>query len=292
MKKLVFLRAAVFLSGLDLANYTALNSTEAVMTFSHQVEFESFREPSLHEARLKIDSQLNHLFGPMSAARVKAVPRGNHSLSGIVVKKKEGSSDTFIASYSYRGTIVLQGLSGSSYVVPLPVNPDKIYEAAMTDGPDGKRHNPCTDSHYQSEGDFWYFWNPENPGCKLREGHDFRRVTTKVRREKNTTRTYPEYSRLIDNDGIIYISILMGMDDPNLEKNPDESSDLNARNFVGIRRALKSMGYSVRQMSQSEIESIAAVDAPVAYVEELTRKAKKAKIVAVSYTHLTLPTKA
>ena len=170
-------------------------------------------------------------------------------------------------------------LSGSSYSVPLPVNPDRIYRAGMKTRPSGTTYNPCTDAHYQDEVDFWYFWNPENPGCELREGIDFTRVSVKVRRSSNTVQTFPEYSRLADENGVIRISVLFGMDDPEKGKNPDRSADINARNFVGFRRTLLRMGYRGRELSEDEIRGIAPAGTVVAHVEELVRELPRAKIV-------------
>jgi hypothetical protein len=269
----------VLSSGFSWQPYSAIDSTEAVLSFSHEVEFTSRTEPDEEFAREKIEAQVNHLFGPMAEAPVKAVPQGNHRITEISLRRKEGTTTSYVASYSYRGTIVLQGLSGSSYDVVLPVNPDRIYRAALRTRSNGREFNPCTDPHYQSEGDFWYFWNPYKPGCELREGIDYRRFSAKVRREANTLQTYPEYHRLADSSGVIRISILMGMDDPTKAKDPNRSADINASNFVGIRRSLESMGFQRRILGEAEIAEIAAVDDPVAYVEEFTKDSGRARIV-------------
>jgi hypothetical protein len=266
-------------SGFDWQPYAAVDSTEAVLTFSQEVEFMSRTEPDEELAREKIEAQVMHLFGPMSEAPVKAVPRGNHKITGVAIRKKEGTKTTYLASYSYLGTIVVQGLSGSSYQIVLPVNPDRIYRAGVRTRANGEEYNPCTDPHYQSEGDFWYFWNPDKHGCGLKEGVDFLRVSAKVRREANTERTYPEYERLADANGVIRLSILMGMDDPSKGKDPNRSADINAKNFVGIARTLKSLGFERRVLSESEISEIAQVEDPVAYVEEFTKQSLRAKLV-------------
>ncbi len=269
----------VLSSGFSWQPYSAVDSTEAVLSFSHEVEFTSRTEPDEDFAREKIDAQVNHLFGPMGEAPVKAVPQGNHRITEISLRKKEGTKSSYVASYSYRGTIVLQGLSGSSYDLVLPVNPDRIYRTAVRTRSNGQEFNPCTDPHYQAEDDFWYFWNPYKPGCELREGVDYRRFSAKVRRQPNTLQTYPEYDRLVNSSGVIRISILIGMDDPTKAKNPDRSADINAPNFVGIRRRLESMGFVHRVLSQAEIAEIAQVDDPVAYVEEFAKESRRAKLV-------------
>ena len=92
-------------------------------------------------------------------------------------------------------------------------------------------------------------------------------------------RSYPEYSRLADENGVIRISVLFGMDDPDKGKNPDRSADINARNFVGFRRTLLRMGYRGRELSEDEIRGIAPAGTVVAHVEELVRELPRAKIV-------------
>ena len=78
----------------------------------------------------------------------------------------------FRAFYNFKGTVLIKKGPKTVYDIMLPNNPDTIYSSGQSGA-----HNPCTDDHYQGEGDFWYFWNPHNPGCKLKEKQDYQIVS-------------------------------------------------------------------------------------------------------------------
>jgi hypothetical protein len=262
--------------------YVGKNSTEATMSFKAQVEIATTKEVDEEVAGDQIENQVNHLYGPLAAAKYKGVPKGDHKITGVKIAKKQGVRNTYVISYSYKGTIVVENGPSSKYEIILPVNPDKIYKAGMTTRR-GEDYNPCTDDHYQSEGDFWYFWNPDQPGCKLKEGVDYLRVQSAIDRTENTRRTYPEYARLADSKGVISISILMGMDDTEASPNPDNSNDANAPNFVGIRDELVKMGYQVRVVEKDELKEATGDAKVLPYVEELTKSTPKAKFVVTLF---------
>ncbi|NUM89598.1 MAG: hypothetical protein HUU37_10370, partial [Bdellovibrionales bacterium] len=142
--------------------YVGANSTEAKLEFQHRVLMSARSKPSLEAAEEQIEEQLVHMFGPMGEAEYKAVPKGEHRISKIKIAPLD--TGAWEISYSYKGIIVLENGPRTEYAFHLPVNPDTIYAAGFNG-----RVNPCTDDHYQDEGDFWYFWNPENPGCRLQE---------------------------------------------------------------------------------------------------------------------------
>ncbi|MGE0615406.1 MAG: hypothetical protein AB7P04_07180 [Bacteriovoracia bacterium] len=254
--------------------YVGKNATEAYLNFRHTVEINSPRanEDDAYEA---IEDQLQHLFGTMAVADLKAVPRGAHEITDVQLSVKDGKKT--IVSYQYRGLIVVELAKREtpeaplkSYTVILPNNPATIYRSAMVG-----RYNPCTDEHYQEEGDFWYFWSPApaNPKCRLKEWVHYRKVTGSLQRIKNTTRSFPEYERLTSADGVLRISLLMGMDDPDLNRDPNVSDDENALNFRPIKASLLERGYRSRIWSGSEINQVvpdrAANDR--VYVEEFTK---------------------
>lgn len=254
--------------------YVGKDSTEALMTFDHEVELKSNRIPSLEEALRQIDRQVLHLFGPMGAASTKAVPKGNHEITQIEITFQK--RNTYKAHYHYKGTIVLENGPEKEYEIILPVNPETVYESGLI----GSK-NSCTDPHYDIEEYFWYFWNPENDGCRLREGKHYQRITAHIERLANTPLTYPEYERLVDDSGTLYISLLMGMDNPYLDKNPMQSTDVNASNYRDIRSSLLRLGFkplgvwSNEQMFSMTPSHLSVVP----YVEELEKQDKKAKIV-------------
>jgi len=215
--------------------YTAKNSSEATMKFSHWVEMQSMRPPTTEMAREQIERQLTHLFGPMSNHPHPAVPRGDHKLR--IYKPKMIAEDSYRISYNYSGTIVLKNGPNQFYEILLPNNPDEIYQKGFSG-----EINPCTDEHYQAEGDFWYFWNPFQKDCPLKEENDFSRIKAEIVRKTNQSNSFPDYARLLrstkDQNYEIPIRIFLGMDDPTNLQNPNQSKDINAGTFLTIRNFL------------------------------------------------------
>ncbi|MGZ3710581.1 MAG: hypothetical protein ACXVBE_02450, partial [Bdellovibrionota bacterium] len=188
--------------------FTAKHATEATLTFSHSVEMISAKKPTKTEAAAQIEKQVQHLFGPMERAEYMAAPKEDHVISNIQIERKD--ADTFAISYDYEGTIVVEKGPRKNYDVILPNNPDTIYQTAMVGS-----HNPCTDEHYQTEGDFWYFWSPAPTykKCRLKEGEDYQVVQGQIDRIlPDSKTTYPEFDRLVQ-DKEIPIDVFFGMDD-------------------------------------------------------------------------------
>ena len=259
--------------------FTAKRSSEAVLSFEHRVEFKSASTPTPALAREKINAQLLHLFGPMSAAPALAVPKGDEKVTRISVAPKSGQPGTFSASYHYQGTIDLEAGPEETYEVLLPVNPDTIYKEGILLRRNTETY-PCTDAHYDGEGDFWYFWNPSNPGCPLREGVHFDKVKGRIRRLPSATSTYPEYERLAGPDGVIRISLLFGMDDPTNLKLPLASTDINAENFRETRTSLLRMGYHETVWTKDRIRALLPPrTSPHPYVADYELQTPKGRIV-------------
>ena len=249
--------------------YVASNSTEATLEFNGSVQYESTRTPQEKTLRKVIESQLDYIVGPMSLATYTAIPKGDHVITEVKVISKENT--IFTVGYKYKGTIVVQNGPKDTYPIYLPTNPAKIFAAAMVGA-----KNPCTDDHYQTEGDFWYFWSPSREGCKLKVGKDYSIVNAKMKRFVNTKISYPEYQNLPDQNGNITIHVLFGMDDPTLSRNPLKSTDINARNYRTFRSYLEKNGYVATTWNDEQVATIAkTLDGASPFVETI----QKGKIV-------------
>jgi hypothetical protein len=245
--------------------YVGSNSTEATMTFTGTVKFDYNSKPSAGVMRQYVESQLEHIIGPMSMAEYTAVPKGDQVISSVKIAATKGNSYT--VTYNYTGTIVVENGPKTAYDVVMPIDPSTIYEAAMVGD-----YNPCTDDHYQSEGDFWYFWNPTQDGCKLVKGKDYQVVKAKIQRFTNTKVSYPEYHNLADENGQTSIHVLFGMDETSEGRNPLTSSDVNAENYRDFRDYLIAKGYEVKKWTAAEIKKIAKSKEGVApFVETLSK---------------------
>ena len=257
--------AGVILRKNEKKLYVGANSTEALMEYSGMVQIQSTKLPSLTKMKKAIESQVEHTIGPMSLADYTAVPKGDHVISGIKVLAHE--KNIYSIGYDFKGTIVIENGPKSVYEIILATDPTKIYAASFVGN-----ISPCTDEHYQSEGDFWYFWNPYNEGCQLKKSQDFTVVKTKITRFTNTKLSYPEYHNLPDADGNITIHILFGMDDNSKGRNPLRSADINADNYRILRKYLLDKGYKATKWTQEEIYGIVkTINGDDPYVETIQK---------------------
>ncbi|NOT78356.1 MAG: hypothetical protein HOP07_05070 [Bacteriovoracaceae bacterium] len=249
--------------------YIGSNSTEAKINFNGTVQHISTQTPTITTMKRLIEAQVEHTIGPMSAAQYTAVPKGDHVISNIKILSKNGS--TFEIGYVYSGNVVLELGPKTTYDIILAINPETIYSSSFVG-----EVSPCTDPHYQSEGDFWYFWNPNSPGCKLKKDIDYKIVKAKVSRYENTKLTYPEYHNLPDAKGDIHIHVLFGMDDNTKGRNPLTSGDINAENYRDFRNYLLEKGYTAKKWTAAEVSTIAkTLNGAKPFVETI----KKDKIV-------------
>lgn len=262
--------------------YVGKNSTEAEMKFSSRVQINW--KPTSVEARQHIEHQITHLFGPMSDAEYKAVPKGDHQIKNVKIKNI--SNNLYEVTYDYSGTIVLENGPKDIYTVILPLNPDTVYSAGMAVELETPRNN-CTDSHYQSEGDFWYFWNPYKYGCKLVKDKDYIEIKTNIERKKNTEKTYPDYARLVNKNNEIKIDLYFGMDNPNGTVNPSRSKDVNADNYRRLTAELKRVGYKKESVDfnqfSNEINQLKENFSLVNYTKTVSKQGNQIKIIIQIY---------
>lgn len=226
--------------------YSALDSSEALVRFSHWVEIESTQAPTAYTAQVQVERQITHLFGPLAAAEFPAVPKVDHTV--VVTEIEKISNRVQRIHYTYEGHFVVSFGSKNNLALILPNDPDKIYAAGWRGS-----QNPCTDSHYQSAGDFWYFWNPANRGCSLQEGRDYTVINVKLERLPNQKISYPEYSRLADAQGVMAVALFFGMDSPVRKPDPLRSTDVNANNFIRTTQALKALGFISTEKQRRDI---------------------------------------
>ncbi|MBI1859582.1 MAG: hypothetical protein HYR96_01520 [Deltaproteobacteria bacterium] len=239
--------------------FTAKNSTEAKLTFSYFVQIHQKEQPDEDRAKAVIDDQLDYLYGTMAADKRYAVPRGEHTIQ--VTDIHEGEEEgVWEADYDYSGLIQVKKGPRTRYTVALPRDPSEegIYDPGLNEG---GNENLCTDEHYNSYVDYWYFWNPDQDGCSLREGEDFDRVQGAIERQPNTKESYPEYPRLAHKnaDGAreILVYAFFGMDDENHVKDPIRGRDINAATYRKFRKGLIEMGFDeLQRMEKEEINRI------------------------------------
>lgn len=239
----------VFASVSEPRFYYGTKSGEVHLKFEAEVEIQTSTEPTSYQINLAIKNQLQHMFGSMAANRNQAVPKGDQQIE--ILGKTQKNETSYTVNYRYLGTVLMDSAVLGTYEFNLPINPETIYSSAMV-----LDKNPCTDAHYQGEGDFWYFWNPNNEDCPLQKDVHYKTILALVERVPNTPRTFPEYAKLVDKNGVIKMSLFFGMDDPLKSKNPSTSKDINAQNFRDLKRSLLLKGYENTRLTDEEIIEI------------------------------------
>ncbi len=102
-----------------------------------------------------------------------------------------------------------------------------------------KTANLCTNLHYNEVGDFWYFWNPEQPSCPLKKS-DMVMVKAQLDPVESTKRTYPYYDALYGDNGngnLFQVNYLVGIDE-NFRR-----GDLGRGTFNEATELLLEVGY-------------------------------------------------
>lgn len=199
--------------------------------------------------RARIDElvalQLQHMYGAFTMHpgfdEHPGIPSGDYKVQ-LLGSEKVPNEPYARISYSYDDTVVfassLFGGGGSVRVsFVLPRDPVTIYRRGFASP--SSRKNLCTDEHYNSEGDFWYFWNPYQAGCPI-DGGDLVAVQTDLAPLPMTRGTYPEYAKLYGDNGggeTLQVTYLVGVDES------FQNGDLGRKTFQDAFAGLKAAGF-------------------------------------------------
>lgn len=192
-----------------------------------------------------VNLQLQHMYGAFTThpgfENNPGIPSGDYRVSLLSAEKVSGSDYARI-NYSYDDIAVF-----SSKIFPaggevkinfvLPKDPVTIYSKGFPTT--SSRKNRCTDEHYNSEGDFWYFWNPYKEGCPI-TGADLVGISAVIKPLPMTASTYPEYGKLYGENGngdTLKISYLVGVDEN------FQNGDLGKTTFINAFKALTDEGF-------------------------------------------------
>jgi len=194
-----------------------------------------------HSERIRelVDLQLQHMYGAFTThpgfVDNPGIPSGDYKMT-LLGSEKAPEENYARIDYSYDDIVVFSSnlFSGGSSRIQfvLPRDPANVYKKGI---PSGGRKNRCTDEHYDSEGDFWYFWNPYQDGCPL-DGGDLVAVQTDLKPIPMTRDTYPDYSRL-GRGGELKVVYLVGVDEG------FQSGDLGRMTFNNAFEYLTEAGF-------------------------------------------------
>ena len=218
--------------------YFGAKSTEALLHFDAFIEVKTESSLSLErlngttpralEMKQKRDHQIEFLIGHfqsesfLATFKYPGVLGDKYQARWTSVEARKDSLQRL--RYRFEGKVVFHTSAfHKSDVITLPlrlpVNPDTFYELGIVNG-----KNKCTDEHYDSEEDLFYFWDPDKKGCPLKANTtDVLRFEGRLKKMANTLSTYPEYDRLYKNEEL-KISVFLGYigDRPRESRTQDE----------------------------------------------------------------------
>jgi hypothetical protein len=214
-----------------------------------------------------IQLQLAHMFGafvnhdrPTDFVTNPGIPRERPDINITAVEQMRGKRVRI--SYEYQDQAAFKkdlfsGRATTQISFYLPKNPKEIFDKGLISFEEAKRlhkddewtlkdiqsvkaggagaFNACTDSHYNSEGDFWYFWNPHATGCPKATKDALEIVPGNLKPLPSTTQTWPRYKELFGDNGNgkkVLVTFLVGIDE-NWKK-----TDLGVQGFEKTFRIL------------------------------------------------------
>lgn len=208
MKSLLF----VLFIGLSLngvaaeQKYYGNQSSEAILTFKTKTLITGANQASQQEIKQQIDFQIQHLMGTFQAESfLKAFPYAGVLGETYKIKniKKRNTTQGLLVTYAFEGKVAWNknafknSRKNRPLPIKLPLDPNSIYELGLKGN-----INYCTDEHYNSEGDFWYFWDPDKKDCPLANNFsDVLRIKGNLKKLPSTRSTYPEYDKLYGANG-------------------------------------------------------------------------------------------
>lgn len=224
MKKFIIVLSLLTVNAWAQDKYFGARSTEAILKFDASIEVSTDKSLNVevlngtsakaNKIREKVDYQLEFLIGHfqsesfVEAYKYPGVLGDKHKFKFTSVEPKRGTRQ--ILNFRFEGKTVFHTkvfMKADKVKIPLrlPLNPATFYKKGVVKG-----KNKCTDEHYDSEDDMFYFWDPDKAGCPLKGNNtDVLRINGSLEKLENTTSTYPEYDRLY-TDEELNISVFLG----------------------------------------------------------------------------------
>lgn len=207
------------------------------------------------EAQIQARTHARYLFGvlhsPTLVAQYGLDPEFLEGLGGprmpltlSVTSVKEDEDGLPMATYRAYGRMLLHKkavekiVNGKVLKVFLPYNFDTSYL------------KKCTDSHYYTFDDYWYFWDPFRAGCeKLQDFSRTRETTLKIERlTTRPTETTPNLKRWLGDNGNgekLKIYVINGFNE-----GPQVEGDEGRANFEDVRSSFEQLGYAVETLNR------------------------------------------
>ncbi len=233
--------------------YYGAESVEAILSFNSKTLITNTLTSSNEEIREQIDFQIQHLMGTFQAESFlnefpyPGVLGETYKIKNIKKKQTEAG---LLVSYKFEGKVAwskkaFRNNNIRKLPIKLPLDPNSIYELGLVND-----FNYCTDDHYNTEGDFWYFWDPDKDGCPLATNtKDVLRIKGQLKKLPSTRSTYPEYQFLYGDNGNgknVDIHLYIGyIDEENLNLSKPDKDDHAFVAMEYVEEELELQGYKL-----------------------------------------------
>ncbi len=202
-------------------NFYAQTARQVKITFNSKIEVTSKYALTLallneegkarEKVENRVDDQIKHLVGYFQSESFKKKYKTKAAMGDqykIKFTKVTKLANSYLVNYSFDGRGVIDKALFTkakakffTIDIKLPRNPKTIYDQGVV-----AETNPCTDEEYNSEEDFFYFWDIELPGCPLKKLKSAVVVTkAKIQLLNFTKESYPEYDKLYAGKKDIFI---------------------------------------------------------------------------------------
>lgn|GEM_PF-1395406 len=223
-----------------------------------EISFERFLQNSRDKkvAKEKIDEQLAHIIGYFQSASFVEKNGGKSSMGDTYkinfksLKVSEANARSLVIQYDFSGKAVFDRTTffaeskDRNFFLKLPLNPDTIFAQTLVRGV-----GQCSDEHYNSEGDFFYFWDPDQEGCPLRGSHPaVLELKARATALPNTDRTYPEYQKIFSGESVQEAFIFIGYLDDEIPLDRVSYRDPSFLIFRSLEQWLQEIG-AVRDLN-------------------------------------------
>jgi hypothetical protein len=261
-KTLIFAALIWALFSTSEARAQVISPSSEEVLFSYQTDFEISASEAGDAAleQLSLD-HANYLFGVMSSIELA----GSYGIDSTVVEgagaprsdmqirviSSQNKGKVLTIRYAVSGRMLVHKkvarvlLKDRVWRLPLPVNGKKAFKVQ------------CTDEHYKSFGDFWYFWDPYRAGCESLQDAPLAK-TVEIHISPVRQKKFDEWARLDllrganGNGDLFSIYVIHGFDESSTDKKDAGRITFDTFNayllekgfqetvkFAGLKRPLK-----------------------------------------------------
>lgn len=243
----------------DGLEYFGSDHTEAEFSIVGNLRIHLAGQPNKDQLDTVIRAQMRYMLGLMRS-REKQAAALYPKWSFTTLETTKISDGIWSAKYLLKSKGVF-ALGTQQYTFTIPYRPLEIFE---------KSQGKCMEKESEND-NFWYHWEPLKEGCPLQEGVDYFTYTAQLTPIANTTETYPEYAKLVDNNRTIKATMFFGFENYGFKNwSPDGGQDWGITGYNRQRDFLKSIGFTETVWTPEQVAALyKAKDGLVPYIIEM-----------------------